>query len=100
MKVRLREYLTNAMQRFPCPFCGLRDEREFHYLAEAGKTRPDTTQSIDDETWANYLYSKHNTHGVVDEIWMHLTCREVFILRRNRTSLAVEKALCLRTETQ
>ena len=43
------------MQRFPCPFCGLRDEREFHFSAEAGKTRPDTTQDVSETEWRDYL---------------------------------------------
>ena len=48
------------MHLFPCPFCGLRDEREFLFIAEAGKVRPDTTQKITDEDWARYLHTIRN----------------------------------------
>jgi len=84
------------MQRFPCPYCGLRDEREFHFAAEAGKVRPDTTQTIDDTTWASYLYDQRNEKGVVDEIWMHLSCREVFRLKRDSVTMEVIESIPLR----
>ncbi len=84
------------MQQFPCPFCGERDEREFHFLAEAGKERPNTTVSIDDETWARYLYKQRNEKGEVQEIWMHLTCREVFLLKRHSVTMAVSESVSLR----
>jgi len=84
------------MQRFPCPFCGERDEREFHFAAEAGKTRPDTTETIDADTWAQYLYHQNNEKGVVTEVWMHKTCREVFLLKRNSVSMDVVDSIALR----
>ena len=77
------------MQQFPCPFCGLRDEREFWFAGEAGKTRPDTTARVSDEEWARYLYAQRNTKGAVDEAWIHLTCRELFIMQRDSVSMEV-----------
>ena len=35
------------MQIFPCPFCGPRDEIEFHYVGEP-KARPEPAASISD----------------------------------------------------
>ncbi|MGN6144080.1 MAG: sarcosine oxidase subunit delta, partial [Mesorhizobium sp.] len=39
------------MQLFPCPFCGPRDEAEFHYGGEAGNLRPDGRE-VPAERWA------------------------------------------------
>lgn len=86
------------MQLFPCPFCGLRDEREFLFLAEAGKVRPDTTQNISDEDWARYLHAIRNDKGAVREVWMHLTCGEVFVLERDSVTMEVVRAIPLRKE--
>ena len=77
------------MQRFPCPFCGLRDEREFHYVAELGKVRPDTTGDISEADWASYLYDQRNEKGTVREVWMHMTCGELFILERDSVTMEV-----------
>ena len=81
------------MQLFSCPFCGLRPETEFHFVAEAGKVRPDTLQSITDEEWATYLHAQRNEKGTVREVWMHMTCGELFIMVRNSVTMDV-----LRTE--
>ncbi len=84
------------MQRFPCPFCGLRDEREFHFLGEAGKTRPDTTGPVSAEAWQAWLYARTNPKGASREVWMHLTCAEVFLLERDTVSMQVTGAVALR----
>lgn len=84
------------MQRFPCPFCGLRDEREFAFAAEAGKTRPDTTQDVSAEDWADYLYTVNNPKGASREIWVHLPCSEVFLMERDTVSMDVLGAKQLR----
>ena len=86
------------MQRFPCPFCGLRDEREFLFIAEAGKLRPDTTQKITDEGWARYLHAIRNEKGAVREVWMHLTCGELFVLERDSVTMDVIRSIPLRKE--
>ena len=77
------------MQLFPCPFCGERDEREFHFVAEAGKTRPDTTTKISDTDWAAYLHMHRNDKGHVREVWMHTTCAEVFLMERDSVTMDV-----------
>lgn len=77
------------MQRFPCPFCGLRDEREFNYAGELGKTRPDTTGDVSDAEWAAYLYEQRNEKGRVKEVWMHLTCAELFTMERDSVTMDV-----------
>ena len=84
------------MQQFPCPFCGVRDEREFHFVAEAGKTRPETVDEVSPRQWAAYLYSQRNDKGPVREVWMHLTCQELFVMYRDSVSMKVNGVTALR----
>ena len=84
------------MQIFPCPFCGPRDEREFHFAGEAGKTRPDTTMPVSNADWAAYLYAQRNQKGAVREVWMHLPCAEMFVLERDSLTMDVLGATALR----
>jgi len=86
------------MQIFNCPFCGPRDEREFHFAGEAGKVRPDTTQSISDADWADYLFSRHNTKGAATEAWIHLTCGEMFVITRDTVTMEVLETRALRKD--
>lgn len=84
------------MQLFPCPFCGLRNEREFHYAGEAGKTRPDTGAEVSAAAWTAYLYDQKNEKGRVREVWMHLTCREIFVMERDSVTMEVFGSTALR----
>ncbi len=77
------------MQQFPCPFCGLRDEREFHFAAEAGKKRPDTSVEVSQTDWSQYLNSYKNRRGKASEVWVHLPCQEYFIMHRDTLSMKV-----------
>lgn len=88
------------MQRFPCPFCGLRDEREFRFAGEAGKTRPDTTQNVSDEQWRDYLFAYKNSMGTAREIWVHLPCQEYFIMERDTETMEVLSATQLRKDIE
>lgn len=83
------------MQLFPCPFCGPRDETEFHFGAEAGKTRPEPAGDVSPERWAEYLYMKKNPKGVTSEVWMHTTCGEFFLMERDTVSHEVTGARAL-----
>ncbi len=84
------------MQVFPCPYCGPRNETEFRYIAAAGKTRPDTTQPVQDQDWARYLYRQRNEKGAVREVWMHLTCGELFVMERDSVTMEVLGSTALR----
>lgn len=84
------------MQIFTCPFCGDRDEREFHFVGEAGKVRPDTTKDISDADWASYLHGHRNDKGPVREVWMHTTCAELFLMERDSVSMDVLSSSALR----
>ncbi len=76
------------MQLFPCPFCGPRDESEFHYGGEAGNARPDG-KDIPAERWADYLHMRDNPKGPTREVWVHLTCGEFFVMERDSLTHAV-----------
>jgi len=87
------------MQRFPCPFCGPRDEREFHYAGDFGKTRPDTAQHVSDADWATYLFSQKNPMGTAREVWVHLPCQEYFAMTRDTLTMAVTSTMAFRKDT-
>ena len=77
------------MQRFPCPFCGLRDETEFQFAAEAGKRRPEPAPEVSDLEWADYLYMNEAPRGPAQEVWVHLTCGEFFLMTRDTVTREV-----------
>lgn len=77
------------MHMIPCPFCGLRPETEFRFIAELGKVRPDTLAAISDADWAAYLFDQENKKGRVREVWMHLPCAELFVLERDSQTMAI-----------
>ena len=70
------------MQILPCPFCGPHDEIEFHYVGEP-KARPEPAGSVSDAEWSEYLWFNDNPKGHSREIWLHLTCMEMFQLTRD-----------------
>lgn len=70
------------MQLFPCPFCGPRDETEFHFGGEADNSRPEG-ENVPARDWAGYLHMRTNSKGATREIWVHLTCGEFFVMERN-----------------
>ncbi len=84
------------MQIFTCPFCGPRDEREFRFVGELGKERPNTAVSVTAEDWARYLYTQRNEKGSVQEVWMHITCAELFVQERDSVSMEVIGSRALR----
>lgn len=75
------------MQLFTCPFCGPRPETEFHFGGDAGNIRPGAEAS--DTDWTDYLFFRTNRKGPAREIWMHLSCREAFLMERDTVSHAV-----------
>lgn len=83
------------MQIFTCPFCGPRDETEFHFAAEAGKRRPGPAEATSDDAWADYLYMNDAPHGAAREVWVHLTCGEFFVMIRDTVSREVVNVAAL-----
>lgn len=57
------------MFEIQCPWCGLRDEREFTYGGESHINRPDP--SVSDVVWGDYLYNRDNLKGPYRERWRH-----------------------------
>src|SRR5919204_587797 len=51
------------MLLIPCPWCGPRDEIEFHYGGEAHIARPPDPDALDDRAWADYLFMRSNPKG-------------------------------------
>ena len=69
------------MLRINCPHCGLRDETEFRYGGEAGRTRPCGSDRFE---WVRYLYWRRNPAGPHHEIWLHASgCRRWLLVQRD-----------------
>ena len=70
------------MLRISCPFCGPRDEVEFHCGGEAHLVRPNV--EVNDKVWADYLFNRKNTKGIHLERWCHVFgCGQWFNVARN-----------------
>ena len=83
------------MLRIPCPWCGVRDETEFHYGGQAHIARPQNPDALTDEEWAGFLFMRDNPKGEFAERWVHSAgCRRWFNLKRHTVTheiLAVYK---------
>ncbi|MES5820582.1 sarcosine oxidase subunit alpha family protein [Streptomyces sp. RG80] len=67
------------MLLIPCPWCGPRDEAEFHYGGQAHVAYPPDPASLSDEDWARYLFFRDNPKGPFAERWSHAAgCRRWF----------------------
>jgi sarcosine oxidase subunit delta len=75
------------MLLLPCPWCGARDEIEFHYGGEAHIVYPTDPGTVDAATWSAFLYVRDNPSGLVRERWSHASgCRRWFnVVRDTRT---------------
>ncbi len=68
-----------------CPCCGPRDETEFAYGGESHIARPPA--SVSDREWAEYLYFRRNSKGIVFERWQHARgCRQWFNVARDNVT--------------
>jgi heterotetrameric sarcosine oxidase delta subunit len=72
------------MMLLPCPWCGPRNEGEFHNGGDANKRRAINPETLTDEAWCEYLYVPANTKGWLREYWWHFAgCGRWFTLNRN-----------------
>ena len=55
-----------------CPYYGVRPELEFRNMGEAHIARPTFDASPSDEDWADFLYRRTNTKGLIAERWRHV----------------------------
>ncbi len=70
------------MLRLSCPFCGTRDEVEFHCGGDAHVVRPGP--EVSDAEWSDYLFNQRNPRGVHYERWCHaFGCGQWFNVARN-----------------
>ena len=75
------------MQLIDCPWCGPRDEDEFHYGGQAGVVYPADPAALSDEEWAHYVFFRANPKGALDERWSHSAgCRRWFTATRDTVS--------------
>ena len=73
-----------------CPYCGARDEIEFHAGGEAARQRPETPAHLDDRDWADFLFMRRNERGGRLERWNHAAgCRRWFNVRRDTVTHAI-----------
>ena len=62
-----------------CPWCGPRDETEFHYGGQAHVSYPSDPHGLSDAQWADYLFARANPKGATAERWCHTSgCRRWF----------------------
>ncbi|MDA3625466.1 sarcosine oxidase subunit delta [Saccharopolyspora oryzae] len=79
------------MMLIPCPWCGPRDENEFHYGGQAHVDYPDDPASVSDEDWGRYLFFRSNPKGVFAERWVHVSgCRRWFNVLRDTVTNEIE----------
>jgi len=75
------------MLLIPCPYCGPRDELEFHCGGQSHIERPGPPEQVSDQTWGEYLFFRENPKGVHFERWVHdAGCRQWFNLARDTVS--------------
>ncbi|TQK50201.1 sarcosine oxidase subunit alpha [Streptomyces sp. SLBN-118] len=84
------------MLLIPCPWCGPRDEAEFHYGGQAHVPYPEDSAALTDQEWARYLFFRDNPKGPFAERWTHASgCRRWFNAVRDTATneiLAVYRA--------
>lgn len=71
------------MLRINCPVCGVRNETEFTYGADATVARPSMDET-DRSVWVDYVFTRDNPCGPHKEYWHHIQgCRQWLVLARN-----------------
>ena len=67
-----------------CPYCGPRQQVEFHYHGEAHIARPKDPDAVSDAEWMDYMFTRSNTKGLFHERWVHNHgCRRWFNVARD-----------------
>lgn len=67
-----------------CPYCGPRNETEFHYGGEAHVAYPENRDELSDREWGEFLFYRDNPRGDFAERWVHSAgCRKWFNAVRN-----------------
>ncbi|MDV2995571.1 MAG: Sarcosine oxidase subunit delta [Chroococcidiopsis sp. SAG 2025] len=69
------------MKMMTCPINGTRPISEFIYGGEV-RSMPDP-QTVDDQTWAEYVFNRTSVPGIKQEWWCHTPSNTWFIAERN-----------------
>jgi heterotetrameric sarcosine oxidase delta subunit len=70
-----------------CPWCGERDETEYHYGGQAHVAYPADPAALTDAEWSRYLFFRANPKGPFAERWVHAAgCRRWFNVVRDTVS--------------
>jgi heterotetrameric sarcosine oxidase delta subunit len=81
------------MMQIPCPWCGPRDETEFHYGGEANVAHPADSLALTDAEWADYVFTRANPKGAFAERWSHSAgCRRWFNVVRDTVTHEISEA--------
>ena len=84
------------MLLIPCPWCGARDETEFHCGGQAHIARPVQPAALSDDEWADYLFMRSNPKGVHCERWRHVHgCGRWFNVARDTVSDRILKVYAM-----
>jgi sarcosine oxidase subunit delta len=80
------------VQLIPCPWCGPREEAEFHYGGQAHVPYPAEPAALTDEQWAHYVFFRDNPKGRFAERWNHSAgCRRWFNAIRDTATYRFER---------
>ena len=81
------------MLHIECPWCGFRDDAEFHYGGEAHITRPNPSETWDEKFPNMFL---RTIEGTILERWCHRSgCRRWFNVLRNTITNEILKFIPL-----
>ena len=72
------------MQLIECPWCGPREETEFHYGGQAHVAYPEDPAALTDEQWAHYVFFRANPKGKFAERWCPQRRMPSLVQRRTR----------------
>jgi heterotetrameric sarcosine oxidase delta subunit len=88
------------MLMISCPWCGDREEHEFHCGGEAHIARPLETEHLSDAEWGDYVFMRQNPKGLHFERWEHSHgCRRWFNVARDTVTHEI-KAIYRMGETR
>jgi len=78
------------MLQIDCPHCGPRMETEFSYGGEAHIERPKDPEAQSDLEWAQFVFLRNNTKGLLLERWVHAHgCRRWFNVARDTVTYEI-----------
>ena len=73
-----------------CPWCGPRDETEYHYGGQAHVAHPEDPAALEDAQWAEYVFLRDNPKGWFAERWVHTAgCRRWFNALRHTVTYEI-----------